>query len=108
MTHYQRFRVSAVQVRKQPLQRLLLGRCPGVRGSLAVGSQAADVAYPDGMPVMVLAMRPDHLFGSSRLDGAVSRNHVVVAAAYLSERTVVAVNVRHDSCDDTNRNNDCS
>lgn len=83
MTHYQCFRVSAVQIRKQPLQRLLLGRCPGVRGSLAVGRQTADVAYPDGMPVMVLAMCPDPLFGSSRLDGAVSRNHIKVKIGLL-------------------------
>ncbi len=47
MTHNQRFRVSVAQVRKQPLQRLLLGGCPGVHGSLAVGSQAADIAYSD-------------------------------------------------------------
>lgn len=98
MTHNQRFRVSAVQVRKQLLQSLLLGRCPGVHGSFAIGSQTTDIVYPDGMTVMVLAMCSNHFFGSACFDGAVCRNHIMVAAAQPTAGAMVAVDVCHAEC----------
>ena len=52
----------------------------------------------DRMAVMVLAMRSDALFRSSTLDGTVSRNHIVIPTASPTERTVVAVNIRHSQC----------
>ncbi|ABR43952.1 hypothetical protein BDI_2221 [Parabacteroides distasonis ATCC 8503] len=98
MTHNQCFRESAVQVRKQPFQSLLLGRCSGVHRSFAIGSQTTDIAYPDGMTVMVLAMCSNHFFGSARFDGAVCRNHIMVAAAQPTEGAMVAVDVCHAEC----------
>ena len=46
------------------------------------------------MSVMVLAVPPP-LPQAARLNGAVSRNHVVVAAALPTQRTKIAVDVRH-------------
>lgn len=62
---------------------------------LPVGVESANVTNPDGVPVVVLAMRPNHFVRSSRFDAAVRGNHVVVSTAYPAERTMIAVDVRH-------------
>ena len=80
MTHNQRFRITGMQILQQTSQRTLLCLRSGVAGSLAVSSQSPYVSHPDGMSVMVLAMCPHHLLWPTRLNGAVRRNHVVVAA----------------------------
>ena len=80
MTHNQRLRITGMQLFQKTSQRTLLCFGSGVAGSLAVSSQSPYVSHPDGMPVMVLAMCPHHLLRSAYLNGAVRRNHVVVAA----------------------------
>ena len=50
------------------------------------------------MTVMVLTICSNHFFGSARFDGAVSRNHIVVAAAQPTEGAMVAVDVCHAEC----------
>ena len=95
MTHNQRFRITLMQILQQTSQRTLLRLGSGVAGSLAVMGKPTHVSHPDGVSVMVLAMRSHHLFRPSRLNGAVGRNHIVVAAAYPSQRTMIAVDVRH-------------
>ena len=95
MTHNQRLRITGMQILQQTSQRTLLCLGSGVAGSLAVSSQSPYVSHPDGMPVMVLAVRPHHLLWPTRLNGAVRRNHVVVAASLPAERTMIAINVRH-------------
>ena len=95
MTHNQRFRITGMQILQQTSQRTLLRWGSGVAGSLAVSSQSPYVSHPDGMSVMMLAMRSYHLFRPTRLNGAIRRNHVVVAASLPTERTMIAVDVRH-------------
>ena len=95
MTHNQRLRITLMQILQQTSQRTLLRRCSGVAGSLAVMGKPTHVSHPDRVSVMVLAVRPHHLFRPTRLNGAVGRNHIVVAAAYPSQRTMIAVDVRH-------------
>lgn len=46
------------------------------------------------MTIMLLAMRSDFGFSPSSLNGSVCRNHVVIPAAFPSQRTVITVNVR--------------
>ena len=95
MTHNQRFRITLMQIFQQTSQRTLLRIGSGVAGSLAVMGKSTHVSHPDRVSVMVFAMRPHHLFRPPRLNGAVGRNHIVVAAAYPSQRTMIAVDVRH-------------
>ena len=95
MTHNQRFRITGMQILQQTSQRTLLRWGSGVAGRLAVSSQSPYVSHPDGVSVMVLAVRPHHLLRPTRLNGAVRRNHVVVAASLPTERTMIAINVRH-------------
>ena len=95
MTHNQRFRITGMQILQQTSQRTLLRWGSGVAGSLAVMGKPTHVSHPDRVSVMVLAVRPHHLLRSASLNGAVSRNHVVVAAAYPTQRTMIAVDVRH-------------
>ena len=72
--------VTAVQILQEMKERRALGRRAGVLG-LAVGSQAADIAYPDGVPVVLAAMCAHHLDGPSGLDGAVGGDDVMIATA---------------------------
>ena len=95
MTHNQRLRITLMQILQQTSQRTLLRIGSGVAGSLAVMVKSPHVSHPDRVSVMVFAMRPHHLFRPTRLNGAVGRNHIVVAAAYPSQRTMIAVDVRH-------------
>ena len=95
MTHNQRFWITLMQILQQTSQRTLLRWGSGVAGSLAVSSKASHVSHTDRVSVMVLAVRPHHLLRPARLNGAVNRNHVVVAAAYPTKRTMIAVDVRH-------------
>ena len=95
MTHRQRFWIPLMQLLQQTSQRTLLRIGPGVAGSLAVSGQPSHVGHPDGMPVMVPAVRPHHLLRSAHLNGAVGRYHVVVTATLPSQLTMIAVNVRH-------------
>ena len=98
VSHYQCFRITFVQFTKQPLQRTLLCFRSGVARSLAVSGKSSDIRHTDGMAVMVLAMRSNLRLRSSTLDGTVNRNHIVISTASPTERTVVAVNVRHTQC----------
>lgn len=95
MTHNQRLRITFMQILQQTVQRTLLCLGSGVAGSLAVMGKPTHVSHPDRVPVMVFAMRPHHLFRPSHLNGTIGRNHIVVAAAYPSQRTMIAVDVRH-------------
>lgn len=95
MSKNQSLRVTAVQFRKQPLQRILLRRSACVHGSLAVSSQPSDITHPDRMNVMVSAVRADNSLRPSNLDSAVSRNHIVITATLPSQAAMIAVDVRH-------------
>ena len=95
MTHNQRFWITLMQILQQTSQRTLLRWCSGVAGSLAVTGKSTHVSHPDRVPVMVLAVRPHHPLWPTRLNGAVRRNHIVVAAPLPSQRTMIAVDVRH-------------
>ena len=98
MSHYQRFRITFMQFTKQPFQRTFLCFRSGVARSLAVSGKSSYIRHTDGMAVMVLAMRSDLRLWSPTLDGTVSRNHIVIPTASPTERTMVAVNVRHSQC----------
>lgn len=98
VSHYQRFRITLMQFTKQPFQRTLLCFRSGVARSLAVSGKSSYIRHTDGMAVMVLAMRSDLRLWSPTLDGTVSRNHIVIPTASPTERTVVAVNIRHSQC----------
>ena len=95
MTHNQRLRMTGMQILQQTSQRTLLCLRSGVAGSLAVIGKPTHVSHPDRVPVMVFAMRPHHLFRPSHLNGTIGRNHIVVAASLPTERTMIAINVRH-------------
>ena len=95
MPHDQRLRITPMQFLQQASQRTLLRWCSGVAGSLAVSGQSPYISHPDRVPVMVLAVRPHHLFRPPHLNGAVRRNHIVVAAPLPSSGTMIAVDVRH-------------
>ena len=95
MTHNQRFRIMLMQILQQTSQRNLLRLGPSVAGSTAVSSQSSHISHPDGVTVMVPAMRSHHLLRPARLNRSVRRNHVVVAAAYPAQRPMIAVDVLH-------------
>ena len=95
MTHNQRFRITLMQILQQTSQRTLLCLGSGVAGSLAVMGKSTHVSHPDRVPVMVFAVRPHPLLRPTHLNGTIGRNHIVVAAAYPSQRTMIAVDVRH-------------
>ena len=98
MPHNQRLRITLMQLLQQHPQRTLLCLSASVLWSLAVGSQTADIAYPDAVVVMVLAVGTLHLLRPSLLNRPVRRNDIVIPTSLLSEGTVVAVNVRHPQC----------
>ena len=98
VSHYQRFRITLMQFTKQPFQRTLLCFRSCVARSLAVGGKSSYIRHTDGMAVMVLAMRSNLRLWSSTLNGTVNRNHIVIPTASPTERTVVAVNIRHSQC----------
>ncbi len=95
MTHNQRLRITLMQILQQTSQRTLLRLGSGVAGSLAVSSKPSYVCHPDRVPVMVLAVRPHHFLWSSRLNGAVRRDNIMISTSAPSERTMIAVDVRH-------------
>lgn len=84
MTHNQRLRITLMQIYQQTSQRTLLFWGSGIARSLAVSGKPTHVSHPDRVPVMVFAMRSHHFFRPTRLNGAIGRNHIVVAAAYPS------------------------
>ena len=95
MTHYQRLRITLMQILQQHPQRTLLFLSACVLWSLAVGSQAADVANANAMAVVVLAVSTHLLFRTASLNTSVRRNDVVVATALPTKGTMIPVNVRH-------------
>ena len=94
MSHNQGVGISPVKLLQQVAQGNALGIRPSV-GRLSVLRQSADVTDSNRMPVMVLAMCPDHFFGPARFNSPVRRNDVMVTAAYPAQRAVVAVDVCH-------------
>ena len=98
VSHYQRFRITFMQFTKQPFQRTLLCIRSGVAKSLSVSGKSSYICHTDGMAVMILAMRSNLRLRSSTFDGTVSRNHIVIPTASPTERTVIAVNIRHSQC----------
>ena len=93
MTHNQRLRITLMQFTQQPSQRTLLRFRSGVAGSLAVSGQTTYISHPDGVSVMVLAMRPYPLLRSARFNRPVRRNHVVITATAPTQRPMIAVDV---------------
>jgi len=64
---------------KKCSQRACLGLGAGV-GRTAFDIQTAFVADANGVAVAILAMCPDHLKGTTDLDGSVAADHIMVAA----------------------------
>ena len=61
----------------------------------AVGVQSADVADADGVSVMETAVSALHFLWSSRFDGAVSRDDIMVSASPPPSGAMVFVDVFH-------------
>ena len=95
MPNNQRLRITLMQIFQQYPQRTLLFLSACVLGCLAVGSQSADVAYPDAVVIVVLAVGTLHFLRPTHFNRPVRRNDIVIPTSLLSEGTVVAVNVRH-------------
>ena len=94
MTHNQGVGISPAK----PFQQVAQGNALGIRSGvsrLSVLRQSADVTDSNRMPVMVLAMCPDHFFGPARFNSPVRGNDVMITAAYPAQRAVVAVDVCH-------------
>ena len=94
MTHNQGVGISPAKLFQQGTQGNALGIRSGV-SRLSVLRQSADVTDSNRMPVMVLAMCPDHFFGPARFNSPVRGNDVMITAAYPAQRAVVAVDVCH-------------
>ena len=82
-----------MQILQQDPQRALLSFSACVLWSLAVGSEAADVAYADAVAVVVLTVSALHFLWSPWFNSSVNGNDVVVSAAEPTEGTVIAVDV---------------
>ena len=95
MTHDESLGMAAVQLGKQPPQRILLLHGACVLGSAAVTCQSTHIAHSDAVAVVSLAVRPCNALLTSALYGAVGGDDVVVAAAVPSKGAVIAVNVPH-------------
>ena len=95
MTHDESLGMAAVQLGKQPPQRILLLHGACVLGSAAVTCQSAHIAHSDAVAVVSLAVRPCHALLTSALYGAVGGDYVVVAATIPSKGAVIAVDVTH-------------
>lgn len=95
MTHDESLGMAAVQLGKQPPQRILLLHGACVLGSAAVTCQSAHIAHSDAVAVVTLAVRPCHALLTSMLYGAVGGDDVMVAAAVPSKGAVIAVDVPH-------------
>ena len=83
-----------MQIFEQTAQGKTLGFRPGV-GWLIILGQSADIAHPDGVPVMVLAVRSHHFFGTAGFDGSICGNHIMIATTYPTERAMIAIDIRH-------------
>ena len=94
MPHYQRLRITLMQLLQQHSQCTLLCLSPSILWCLAIGSQAADIAYTDTVTVVVLAVGTHLLFRTASLNASVRRNHVMVTTAHPTEGTMITVNVR--------------
>lgn len=95
MPHDQGFGELPTQFTEQIVQSLPLGYRPGVHGSLPVAGESSDVAYPDTVSVVVLAVGTHLLDGSAFLDRTVGRYDKMIAAAFPAERAMQAVDIRH-------------
>lgn len=95
MSKNQSLRITPMQFGKQPFQRKLLSRRPGIHRSLAVGSQSPDITNTDRMTVMVTAMRTDDSLRSSDLDSPVSRDDIMIPTPLPTKAAMIAVYVRH-------------
>ena len=98
VSYYQRFRITLMQFTKQPYQRTLLCFRPCVARSLAIAGKSSYIRYTNRMAVMISTMRSNALLRSSSLDDPVGRNHIVIPTASPTERTMIAVNIRHSQC----------
>ena len=72
-----------------------MGRRTGIFRKLSVGIQSADVADADGVSVMETAVSAFHFLWSSRFDGAVSRDDIMVSASPPPSGAMVFVDVFH-------------
>ena len=95
MTNNQRLRITLMQILQQHPQRTLLFLRACVLGSLAVGSQSADIAYANGVAIVVLAVGTLLSLGTSLFNRPVNWNDIVIPTSLPSEGTVVAVDVLH-------------
>ena len=98
MAHYQRLRITLMQVPQQFLQCPFLSLSASILWSLAVGGQSADIAYANGVAIMVLAVGALLFLGSSLFNRPVGRNDIVVSTSLPSEGTMIAVDIRHSQC----------
>ena len=98
MTCNQRLRISLMQGFNNHSQRALLSLSASVLWSLAVGSEAADIANANRVAIVVFAMSALHFLWSPRFNCPVNGNDIMIPAAEPTEGTMVAVDVRHPQC----------
>ena len=95
MSHDQGLWELPTQFTEQIVQGLPLRYRPGVHGSLTVAGESPDVAYPDAVPVVALAVSTYLLDGSALLDRTIGRYDKVIATTIPTERAMPVVDVRH-------------
>lgn len=95
MSHDQGLWELPTQFTEQIVQGLPLRYRPGVHGSLPVAGESSDVAYPDTVSVVVLAVSTHLLDGSALFDRTVGRDDKVIATTIPTERAMPVVDVRH-------------
>ena len=95
MSHDQGLWELPTQFTEQIVQGLPLRYRPGVHGSLTVAGESSDVAYPDTVPVVVLAVSTHFLDGLAFLDRTIGRYDKVIATPIPTERAMPVVDVRH-------------
>lgn len=84
-----------MQILQQHPQRTLLSLSASVLWSLAIGSQAADIAHANAMVVVVLAVSTLHILWSPLLNSPVNRNDIMIPASVPTKRAMIPINVRH-------------
>ena len=95
MPYDQRSRVTNVQICQQLSQSHFLSLCTCILRSLPFCGQASDVTDPDRVGVVSSAVRSNPFLRPPHLNRAIGRNHIMVATAFPTQRTVITINIHH-------------
>lgn len=88
-------RVLRVELLQELTKRPLLLRSTSIFGMLTIRGATADVANANGMRVETLAVGPDHVDGTSLVDGTIAVNHEVITDTFPTLSLVPTVDVSH-------------